>query len=64
LDAEVLHLWHGSPRTAISVVYLSRMGDVITSDFDEMVSYTEARPEGAPTYEEDRYWSTEKEKIN
>lgn len=59
-DARVFHLWDGEPRTAINVVYETKNGKVMTSDF-EMVCYsTDARPKEAPTSEDDRYWSTPK----
>lgn len=37
-DATVLHLWDGAARTEIKHVYLSKRGDVVTSD-DDMVYY-------------------------
>lgn len=57
-DSEVLHLWDGEPHTAIEVVWLSRDGDVITADDDEVAYSTGARPVGAPTEQEDPYWKT------
>lgn len=59
-DAEVLHLWDGSPRTSIEVVYLSKNGDVITADYNMVCYYDDARPIGAPNDKEDKYWKTER----
>jgi hypothetical protein len=57
-EARVFHLWDGEPRTAINIVYETKNGRVMTSDY-EMVCYsTDARPKDAPTSEEDRYWNT------
>lgn len=59
-DARVFHLWDGEPRTAINVVYETKNGRVMTSDY-EMVCYsTDARPKDAPTSEENIYWETPK----
>lgn len=58
-NAKVFHLWDGEPRTAINVVYESKNGSVITSDYKELCYSTSARPKNAPTSEEDRYWKTE-----
>lgn len=57
-DAEVLHLWDGEPRTAINHLWISRGGDVVTADDDQVCYSTGARPESAPTEEEDPYWRT------
>jgi len=57
-DSNVLHLWDGEARTGIELVWLSRDGDVITSDY-EMVCYSEGtRPKDSPTEEEDKNWET------
>ena len=57
-DAEVLHLWDGKARTTINVVYESKGGDVITSDYDMVCYTTETRPKDAPNSEDSRYWNT------
>lgn len=57
-DAEVFHLWDGAARTIIEVVYLSKNGTVITSDFGEVCYPTCDRPIEAPTEQEDKYWET------
>ena len=59
-EARVFHIWDGEPRTAINVVYKAKNKSVITSDY-EMVCYsTNARPEEAPTSQENPYWETPK----
>lgn len=56
--ADVVHLWDGEPRTSIELVWLSRNGQVVTSDYG-MVCYSEGSlPVDAPTKAEDKYWST------
>ena len=57
-DARVFHLWDGKPRTAINVVYETKNGKVMTSDFGMVCYSTDARPRYAPTAAEDRYWET------
>ena len=57
-DAEVMHLWDGEARTAIEVVYESKNGTVITSDFQQVCYSSSTRPIDAPTKEEERYWET------
>lgn len=57
-DAMVWHLWDGALYTEIEIVYLSKAGDVVTSDFG-MVCYDDKdRPVDAPTSDEDIHWST------
>ena len=57
-DAQVWQLWDGELRTQVEVVYLSKSGKVVTSDF-EMVCYAgNSRPVDAPGEKEDRYWET------
>ena len=61
-DAKVWHLWDDELRTEVEVevVYLSRSGKVVTSDFN-VVCYTgKSRPVDAPTEDEDKHWSTPK----
>ena len=58
MDADVLHLWDGEANTTIELVWLSRDGRVITSDFGQVCYSEETRPEGAPTEEQHRFWST------
>lgn len=43
-DAIVMQLWDGEPRTEINVVYLSKKGEVITSDFNEKCWSEESQP--------------------
>lgn len=57
-EARVFHLWDGEPRTAINVVYESKNGAVITSDYDQVCYSSSARPKDAPNSEDDRYWKT------
>ena len=57
-EAEVSHLWDGAARTTIQMVYLSKDGRVITSDFGEVCYSSASRPIEAPTKEEDKYWET------
>lgn len=59
--AEVTHLWDGSLRTDINIVYESKNGLVVTSDFDMVCYYTKYRPINAPTEEEDAHWCTRRE---
>lgn len=60
-EARVFHLQDGEPRTAINVVYESKNGKVVTSDYGEVCYSSSARPKDAPTSEEDKYWETEKD---
>lgn len=62
-NARVFHLWDGRPRTAINVVYESKNGMVITSDYEMNCILTEARPKDAPTRQQERYWETPKPPI-
>lgn len=57
-DAEVLHLWDGEARTGVEFVWMSRDGNVITSDYGMVCYSTETRPPSAPTDDEDKYWRT------
>lgn len=57
-DAEVFHLWDGEPRTKIVHVWLSKNGNVITSDSGEVCYSTESRPIDAPSEKENPYWYT------
>jgi len=57
-EAGVFHLWDGKPRTAINIVYETKNGEVMTADYEMYCYPTNARPKEAPTYEEDRYWTT------
>ncbi len=57
-DAVVDHLWDGAPRTRINLVWLSRSGHVITSDYDEVCYYDEARPKDAPSEKDEPHWTT------
>lgn len=59
-EAEVVHLWDGEPRTEIQLVWLSRAGFVVTSDYDEICYSNDTRPATAPTQQENRYWRTPK----
>jgi len=59
-NARVFHLWDGEPRTAINVVYETKNGMVMTSDYEQVCYSTDARPKEAPTSEENRYWETTK----
>jgi len=55
-DAKVSHLWDGSARTNIEHIWLSKSGDVVTSDFDMVCYYDGDRPTSAPTKVEQPYW--------
>lgn len=57
-NADVYHIWDGEPRTKISVVYLSKGGDVMTSSINQVVYSNHARPVNAPTEKEEQYWRT------
>lgn len=59
MEAEIYHLWDGEPRTKINVVYESRIGNVITSDFGEYCYGEENKPVGA----DDEWRIPEKPKI-
>jgi hypothetical protein len=56
--ANVKHVWDGVARTEIRHVWLSRDGEVMTADAEEVVYDTGDRPVDAPTMEEDLYWRT------
>lgn len=58
-NANVYHLWDGEPRTQINIVYESKNGSVITSDYNQNCYSTNARPKNAPTAEVDIYWKTQ-----
>jgi len=60
-NAEVKHLWDGEPRTTIQNVWLSRDGDVVTSDFSQVCYSRGARPEKAP---EETYWYSDSDSNN
>lgn len=55
-DAAIFHLWDGEPRTKIEMIWLSKGGDVITSDYGAVCYSTKARPIDAPTKKEKEYW--------
>lgn len=57
-NAQVRHLWDGSTRTTVEVVYLAKNGVVVTSDYDMVCYDEEERPIDAPTVAEDKYWHT------
>jgi len=57
-DASVTHLWDGAPRTDIQLVWLSKGGYVVTSDFDMSCYADEGRPVGAPSEKELGTWET------
>ena len=59
-DVDVCHLWDGEPRTEINLVWLSKGGYVVTSDYDQACYSNDARPLNAPTEEEDYHWYCEK----
>ena len=61
-EADVLHLWDGELRTEINNVYMGKTGLCITADCDEVAYSDEARPEGAPSRDEDCYWKTGKQR--
>ena len=58
--ADVVHLWHGEAGTTIEHVWLSRDGQVVTADCDELCYRGGTRPVGAPTAKKDPYWRTPK----
>lgn len=57
-DAEVVHLWDGEPRTTLELVWLSKGGFVVTSDYEQVCYSDDARPVDAPTPADDRYWQS------
>lgn len=54
-DAKVWHLWDGELRTEINFVWLSKGGDVVTADYDQVAYSDDARPIDAPNIE---HWET------
>ena len=60
MDAPVLHIWDGDPRTEINIIYLAKNGEVMTADYNQSVYTKEAWPED---YNGDRY-NGEKEVYN
>jgi len=62
-DADVVHLWDGATRTDIQIVYLSKDGDCVTSDFEETAYSDGDRPLNAPLAKDDPYWETEAETV-
>ncbi len=63
-DATVSVLFDGELRLDVNVVYESKGGEVVISDYDMVCYSTDSRPKDAPTEDEDRYWSTESDKTN
>ncbi len=61
-DAEVFHLWDGEPRTAIELVWVSKSGTVITSDYEQHCYSDEGRPIKAPSENETLSWTAPKDK--
>lgn len=59
-DAQVMHLWDGSARTQIQHVWLSKGGEVVTADEDEVCYIDSHRPVGSPNEIEQPYWTTPK----
>lgn len=57
-EADVGYLWDGAVRSAVQVVYLSREGQVVLADYDNVVYHDDERPSSAPTEAEDPYWRT------
>ena len=57
-EADVWHLWDGSARTEIQLVWLARDGNVITSDYEEVCYSDHTRPVDAPSREQEPYWRT------
>lgn len=57
-DAWVFHIWDGEPRTEIVHVWLSRGGDVMTADANQVVYSEKSRPPHAPTERESSYWDS------
>lgn len=62
-DAQVGHVWDGSHGTGIEFVWETKDGRVLTADNGEVVYSNDDRPSGAPTVEEERYWTTPKEEY-
>ena len=57
-EAKVVHIWDGEPRTEIQLVWLSKRGDVMTSDYDQVVYSNEARPIKIKNNKKNKYWQT------
>ena len=57
-EAKVFHIWDGEPRTEIQLVWLSKRGDVMTSDYDQVVYSNEARPIKIKNNKKNKYWQT------
>jgi hypothetical protein len=62
-DANVYHLWDGELRTEIQHVWLSRGGDVVTADNEQVCYSTESRPCEAPTSKQSSYWKSPKNRV-
>lgn len=56
-ESEVFHLWDGEPRTSINIVYESKNGGVITSDFGQPCYSENATPKGTDNHGEIFYTS-------
>ena len=59
-DAEVRAVYDGAAGIEVDAVWLSREGSVLLADVGDVIYYEEDRPTGAPTENEDRYWTTAK----
>lgn len=57
-DAHVFHLYDGDLYGELSMVYESRGGKVVTSDYSQVCYETDSRPKDAPTSTEDPHWRT------
>lgn len=57
-NARVMHLWDGEPRSEIEHVWLSKDGDVVTADHGDVCYSDGGRPVGAPTPDDEPYWSS------
>ncbi len=57
-EEEIYYVYDGAPRGDVAHVWLARSGEAILAGAGEYVYSGDARPESAPTEEEDRYWKT------
>ena len=59
MDAEVVHLLNGGARTEINLLWVSRNGEVVTSDYGQVCYEDCDRPKDSPTKTQDKYWSSD-----
>lgn len=58
-DRDVSILYDMEIRMGANIIYLSKGGDIVITDYNESVYSDDSRPVDAPTREEQQWYSTE-----